>query len=189
MKAKLNSEPWTRIMNAHLCSKPLLAISNRDRTKTGLGKKKNVLAGYWNTILPSHRKRKDSFVPTGKSEPDRLSQVCLSYTSLFGMWHYFLPQQTGFLQALGNRATNNFCVSHLAASTPTPRKRTEHTPIYCTIKGLGGGVCSACVTRVSRSPKSHLFQLWQPQDGVAMKGLLQKDMHSMTAFIQTPRFL
>lgn len=85
MKAKLNSEPWTRITNSDLSSKPLLAISNRDRMKTGLGKKKNVLAEYWNTILPSHRKRKNSFVPTGKSEPDILSQVCLSYMSVLSV--------------------------------------------------------------------------------------------------------
>lgn len=51
MKAKLNSEPLTRIMNADLSSKPLLAISNRDRTKKGLRQR------YWNTILPSHRKK------------------------------------------------------------------------------------------------------------------------------------
>lgn len=147
---------------------------------------------YWQGIeIPSFQaieKERIHLYPQGN-----LSQIdchkSAFHIRLFGMWHYFLPQQTGFLHALGNRATNNFCVSHLAASTPTPRKRTEYTPIYCTIKGLGGELCSACVTRVSRSPKSHLFQLWQPQDGVAMKGLLQKDMHSMTAFIQTPRFL
>lgn len=180
MKAKLNSEPRTRIMNADLSSKPLSAISNRDRTKKGLGK------GIEIPSFQAKEKRKDSFVPTGKSEPDRLSQACLSEMS-GSSGHYFLPHWTGFLHALKNRATKNLCI-HRATSTPTLREKVEHTPPFCW-RSWGPGLCSAWVTGVSRSPKSHPNQLWQPQDGVATEGLLQKDTLSTTASIQTPWFL
>jgi hypothetical protein len=46
MKSKLKPELGTRIMNGNLLLEALLVVSDRNRTETGLGKKKNVLEEY-----------------------------------------------------------------------------------------------------------------------------------------------
>lgn len=82
MKAKLNSEPLTGIMNADLSSKPLLAISNRDRTKKGLRQR------YWNTILPSHRK-KERFICTHREIWVRYTVASLPFINVWFEWTLF----------------------------------------------------------------------------------------------------
>lgn len=60
-------------------------------------------------------KRRDSFGPTGKSEWGRSFSV---FHLSFEFWLYFLPQQSDFLYALGNKATKNLHASHPVASAP-----------------------------------------------------------------------
>lgn len=153
VKPRPNSGPWTRKVNANLSSKPCLVISDRDWTKTSLGRKKNVLQGHCNL-----------FVPKGKSEPAILSQVCLLHIpDLSGTLFSYPPNRL----PPGTREQRYPQLLCLLSSSPE-RKLNTHllSAVQCSWQKE---LCFACIAGVSESLQSHLDQLWQPQDGVSME--------------------
>lgn len=117
VRSKLYLELGAGIMKGSLSIEPFLVVSDRNRSKTGLGKKRNVLEGYYVNILPSHEEEGIHLDPQGNMNKIYHHQsLCIS--SLLECWLYFLPQLSGLLHPLGNRATNNLRAAHLTAPTP-----------------------------------------------------------------------